>query len=55
MSDTIDWESVLGFTNEALDDDLKGMDELSLSTKLFKVFYFNILIIYVYINNILLI
>ena len=37
MSSDIDWESGLGLPNDALEDDIKGMDELSLSNKLLKV------------------
>lgn len=38
MSSEIDWESGLGLPTEALEDDIKGMDELSLSSKLLKVY-----------------
>jgi hypothetical protein len=37
MSSEIDWESGLGLPTEALEDDIKGMDELSLTSKLVKV------------------
>ena len=37
MSSEIDWEFGLGLPKEALEDDIKGMDELSLSSKLIKV------------------
>ena len=37
MSSEIDWESGLGLPTEALEDDIKGMSELSLTSKLVKV------------------
>jgi hypothetical protein len=37
MASEIDWEFGLGLPKEALEDDIKGMDELSLSNKLLKV------------------
>jgi hypothetical protein len=39
MSSEIDWESGLGLPTEALEDDVKGMSELSLTSKLIKVIH----------------
>ena len=37
LSDFIDWEEALGLTPESLDDDIKGTDEIKLSSRLYKV------------------
>ncbi|KAJ3061928.1 hypothetical protein HDU98_002191, partial [Podochytrium sp. JEL0797] len=36
ISDFIDWESELGVSNESIDDDIKGTDEVKVFTRLHK-------------------